>query len=194
MFEQMVNTCWAYIGGEAGAIAVCFGAFFIDAFVPVAPYLLIVIAFSIHPTLSFGLLLVMAAAAGEVLGNSTFYFVCKRFGLPQWVKRIMQKYTDFLFIKGEKLVFINRFVPVMPIVAPFIFVGGWSYWVSMAYIALGSVVKHSAMLILVSVFNYVFEPHYAQWFSLGMLAAIVVVSAVMSRQRSRMKPADAVGG
>jgi hypothetical protein len=55
-------------------------------------------------------------------------------------------------------------------------------------------VKHSALLIMVGVFNYAFEPRFAQWASLGMLAAVVIISAVVSKYRSRVRPAGAVSG
>jgi len=48
--------------------------------------------------------------------------------------------------QDERLLLLNRFVPVLPAAGAFIFAAGWRPWRALGFVALGSVLKYGILL------------------------------------------------
>src|SRR6058998_2828922 len=129
--------------GPVGSLVILVIIFALDAALfPALPEVWIVVTYTYRPTEMLGpvawagLLLAMAVA-GDVLGTSLLYvavrrWVVQRRRMPRWLERAMKKLTGFLLVQDERVILMNRVVPVIPMVGAFIAALGWDYRWSMA--------------------------------------------------------------
>src|SRR2546428_2923795 len=69
--------------------------------------------------------------------------------MPRWLEGAMKKWTSFLLVQDERVILMNRAVPVIPMVGAFIATLGWDYRRSMAYVAIGGLAKYAILLYVV---------------------------------------------
>src|SRR2546427_10983671 len=133
--------------------------FVVDAAViPTLPEVFVVGFFSLHsdlgiPPVVWGTALLGMALAGEATGNSLLYFAMNRAlvrtgRMPKRIEALMRRWTDFLLLHDERIILLNRVIPVVPFVGAFIAALKWSYPRSLAYILICAAVNYSALLIL----------------------------------------------
>lgn len=177
--------------GPHGAIGiVIFVAliFFIDAVVfPTLPELFFVIGFMYMPNdITFGIVLLVAASIGEILGISLLYGIVDRIRVPERIKKIADKYINFLMVSDERIFLVNRFAPMIPFAGAFIsIIEEWSYRKSMSYIILGCYLKYGLILLFSGFFYTFFSSDMAQTFTIVMIIAVIIISFVLSFYKKR---------
>ena len=165
--------------------------FVVDAAViPTLPEVFVVGFFSLHsdlgiPPVVWGAALLGMALAGEATGNSLLYFAVNRAlvrtgRMPKRIEALMRRWTDFLLLHDERIILLNRVIPVVPFVGAFIAALKWSYPRSLAYILIGAAVKYGALLLLVGAVGVTYDPSIAAWITLGLVVGLVVASAIGS--------------
>lgn len=176
--------------GPVGTLVALFLVFVVDAAViPALPELAVVLSFLYRTPgtdpISWALLLLGMAVAGEMVGNSLMYLwvrklVVDRGHLPKFVDRAMKGWTQLLLVRDERIILVNRIAPVVPFVGAFIAVVGWNYPRSLAFIVLGAAVKYSLLLLLVGYLGLVYDPSTATIITVAAVIALVGVSLTAS--------------
>lgn len=190
--------------GPAGTLVALLLLFVIDAaIIPTLPELALVLSYlyrdaSVDPLL-WALLLLGMAMAGELVGNTLMFLwvrklVVDRGHLPRVLDRAMRGWTQFLLVRDERIILVNRIAPVVPFVGAFIAVIGWSYPKSLVYIALGSAAKYSALLVLVGYLGLIYDPNTATLVTVIAVLALIALSVGASyflRRRAAAPPEGA---
>ena len=165
--------------------------FVVDAAViPTLPEVFVVGFYSLHKTLGvppllWGTALLAMSLAGEATGNTLLYLAVNRAlvrtgRMPRRIEAVMQRWTKFLLLHDERIILLNRVIPVLPFVGAFIAALKWRYPRSLAYILIGAGAKYSLLLLLVGVIGVAYDPAAAGWITLGLVVGLVVASAVGS--------------
>jgi len=176
----------AVIGPGAMLIGLFAVIFFDSMVVPVGPELLAIAIFMTNISPFWGLLIVAMVACGQILGSTILYLVGQHPRImPQYVKKMMNRYRSGLLIKDERMVFLNCFVPVLPFLGAFVAVAGWDYRKSMTYVATGGALKYSLFLGLSGTFSQLFEQGIAQRVSIIAVLCLLVASGVYGYSRRR---------
>jgi len=182
--------------GPVGSLVILVIIFALDAALfPALPEVWIVVTYAYRPTEMLGpvawagLLLAMAVA-GDVLGTSLLYvavrrWVVQRRRMPRWLERAMKKWTGFLLVQDERVILMNRVVPVIPMVGAFIAALGWDYRRSMAYVAIGGLAKYAILLYVVFAIGLAYDVATARWITLALVGVVVGLSFVVSWLRRR---------
>jgi len=185
--------------GWPGLLIAMFLIFLVDAAILPALPEVFIIAFYVQygilgvEPLPWAIALLMLAVAGEISGNGIIYTVSNKFlverkRMPKLIDKAIRGWANFLVVRGERVILVNRFAPAIPLIGIFIAVCKWNVRKSFTYIILGSLVKYSLLLALVGYLNVVYDPQVAQWLTLGAVVVIVVLSviaAVIRRRRLR---------
>ena len=191
--------------GPAGTLIALLLVFVIDAaIIPALPELALVLSYlyrgpDIHSIL-WALLLLGMAIVGEVIGNTLMFLwvrrlVVDRGHLPKLLERAMHGWTQFLLVRDERIILVNRIAPVVPFVGAFIAVIGWSYPRSVLYIVLGAAAKYSVLLVLVGYLGLIYDPNTATLVTVSAVLIIVGISIAASlviRRRAAAPPRSAV--
>ncbi len=177
--------------GVVGALLAMFLIFVADAaIVPTLPEVFVVGFYYLHgvfqvPPLLWAAALLAMALAGEATGNSLLYgavrySLVRRGKVPRRVERLMKRWTNFLILHDERIILLNRVVPVVPFVGAFIAVLRWDYPKSLAYIVAGASAKYAALLLLVGAVGLTYDPSLAGWVTLVLVLGLVGASAAGS--------------
>jgi len=180
--------------GPSGMLIGLLLVVFADAIViPLGPELLAIAIFSTNMDLGWAILIISVVAIAQVGGTTLLYLVGKHTNLlPKYVKKVMVKYKSALFIKDEKIVFVNCFVPVLPFLGAFMAVSKWNYAKSMSFVVLGGVIKYSLFLGLSRSFHYLFASGIAQKVSLLTVLCLLVASGLYALRRRKAFGTDKV--
>lgn len=181
--------------GPAGSLVILLVIFAVDAALfPALPEVWIVVTYTYRPELLgpvawAGLLLAMAIA-GDILGTTLLYvavhrWVVQRGRMPHWLERSMKKWTSFLLVRDERVILMNRAVPVIPMVGAFIATLRWDYRRSMAYVAAGGLAKYAVLLYVVFAIGVAYDVATARWITLALVTIVVALSFVASWVRRR---------
>lgn len=173
--------------GPTGSLLILFVIFAADAAVfPALPEVWTVVTYAYRPSsfdpLSWALLILGMAMAGEAVGNLALYLVVRRVvvrhgRMPSVLERAMRKWVDFLVVHDERIILVNRVAPVVPFVGAFIATLGWNVRTSLLYILVGAAVKYSALLALVGVVGIAYNTATARSVSLLLVVLTIFVSA-----------------
>lgn len=177
--------------GPAMALLALYLIFVIDAAIfPALPEIFAVLFFMANPlpdgsALIWGLAILAMAVLGELTGNTLLYLLVrnllvKKQKMPAFLDRLMKRYMNFLIVKDEKIILVNRIAPVVPFVGAFMAVCDWSYKRSISYIFLGSVAKYGLLLLLIGQFSLIYEKGTAQLVALVAVLAVIAISAIFS--------------
>jgi len=175
--------------GMLGMLAGLFVIVFFDAIViPVGPELLAIAIFYTDPgNPLWAACIVATVVVAQVAGCTFLYWLGKNPRLlPGRMRRLMEKYRDFLMLKSENVVFVNCFVPIMPFLGAFIAISKWDYKKCMFLVALGGAIKYSLVLGLSQSFRYLFERGIAQNVSLVVVLCILVASGIYALYKRRV--------
>jgi len=100
--------------------------------------------------------------------------------MPRWIKKKMNQYTQFLIVKDERLLLLNKAAPIVPYTGAFIAACDWDLRKSTAYIIVGSVAKFAFIVVLAWLSYDNLERELAPWVSMAIVAVILVASVVAS--------------
>ena len=185
--------------GWPGLLVAIFLIFMVDAAIlPALPEVFTVAFYVQYPALGvdpliWAIALLLTALMGEIAGNGIIYLAVSRMlvrkkRMPRIIDKAVKGWADFLVVKGEKVVLVNRFAPAVPLMGVFIAVCGWNVRKSFLYIAVGSLVKYSALLAIVGFLNVTYDPQLAQWLTLVLvviMVAISIIAAIIRKKKLR---------
>ncbi len=188
--EDIINT-FASLGDMGMLIAITVIIWIDGTAFPTLPEIWMIWIFGAHPSsFSWGLALVVVASCASLLGNFTLYSLVKLARLPRWVQRRMKQYTNFLIVKDERLLLLNRLAPIVPYTGAFIAACSWNVRKSAVYIFLSALAKFSAIVMISWLSFDNLKEEIAPWVSLAVIAVLLgasVVAAVVYKKRSGMK-------
>ncbi|MGQ0797403.1 MAG: hypothetical protein ACT4OI_06035 [Methanobacteriota archaeon] len=198
--DELLGGLFAFLG-LPGIVLGLFVVFVVDAALfPLLPELAIVLAFSFLPSgldpFAWAVALLAAAVAGEAVGNATLYVIVHRAlinrgRMPAMIERAMRRWIDFLVVRDERIILVNRVAPVVPLVGAFIATCGWDVRKSLAYVVGGAAGKYALLLALSGFLGVAYDPIVARWVTVAFVVGIVAVSLVASvvvRRRVRAPP------
>jgi len=107
------------------------------------------------------------------------------------MERAMKKWTSFLLVRDERVILMNRAVPVIPMVGAFIATLEWDYRRSMAYVAAGGLAKYAVLLYVVFAIGLAYDVATARWITLALVVIVVALSFLASWVRRRRIEASA---
>jgi len=181
-----------------GVIWVFAGLFlviFIDAVIfPMLPEVAILLAYAIAagsiPGVPLSGCILVVVILGEVSGTSLLYFLASHARLPPIIKKGMNRYVDIFFIRDERLILLNRAVPVLPVLGAFIAIRGWNFPKSITYVVAGCIVKYGLILMFITWSAWFYHSSLSFYVSLaavGILISLSLLGSYMLRRRARTK-------
>ena len=142
------------------------------------------------PLLAWGITIVIVATLAGLAGNLTLYSLVKIAKLPHWIQKKMRQYTQFLIVKDERLLILNRFAPIVPYTGAFVAACGWNLRKSVLYLAVSGMAK-SAVIVLISWLSFDnLRQEAAFWVAVGTVGILVgasIVSSLVYRWRARKR-------
>jgi uncharacterized protein YjeT (DUF2065 family) len=135
---------------------------------PLMPEVAAIVAFALHPTLAWGALLLALIVAMEVGAAMVLHGLVDTFGAPRLLRRLMAGYTTGMLLRDERLLLLNRIVPVLPVAGAFIAVNQWRPVRSFLFIAAGSAAKYALVFLLSGLAYEYFHGPWAMVASLGL--------------------------
>lgn len=172
--------------GTEGLLICIFLLFYIDALVfPTLPELFAVIIFMAQPMALFAIMILGTLAVAEILGISTLYYVVKKFKIPKRIQGAADKYCSMLLVKNEKIVLLNRVVPVLPFMGAFAAICNWNYRRVLAYTFIGGMLKYGAILALSGLFFAYMSTGMAQTVTVALVIGVIAISLVFSLMKGR---------
>ncbi len=179
--------------GGWGVVLCIFLIFLIDALLfPTLPELFFILGFSYNPSIGFGIELLAAAVVAEWIGIFSLYYVVKHIRIPAKVTRVVDKYVNFLVLKDERLLLLNRIAPTIPFAGAFIHIAGWNLKKCWFYITLGCILKYGVIMLL-SDQLYKYYAESAQTMTIILLVVILAISFALSyivRKRNNLDQKD----
>lgn len=186
--------------GPAGSLVAIFVIFAVDAALfPALPEAWIVVTYSYRPEAldptTWALLLLVMGVAGDVLGTTALYALVRRVlvqgrRMPKWLEAGMRRWTEFLIVRDERVILLNRLAPVVPFVGAFIATLRWDLKRSIAFVALGGFAKYAFLLFIVFAIGVAYNAGTARAITLALVLIVVAVSLIGSwlvRRRLRTK-------
>ena len=172
---------------ETGIILLIFFIFLIDALVfPTLPELFFVLGFMAHPSLSFGVELLLAATIAEVIGITALYWVVEHIRVPDRIKRIADRYVKFLVCSDERMLLVNRVAPMIPFAGAFVsLIDSWRLSRALFYVVLGCILKYGFILLMSDFFQRYFESGDAQFYTIVFIIAVIIISFIAAFMRKR---------
>lgn len=172
--------------GPAGMLIALALIFLIDAVIfPTLPELFTVLIFWYNPTPAWGILMMLVISAVEIVGLTTIYTIVKRVRVPSWIERRMKQYSGMLISPDEKIIFINRFAPVLPFVGAFVAVNDWSLRKSIYYTLIGSWIKYGLIILMSQTFYILFSRGIAEKATIVLILAVIGISLLLSHLRKK---------
>jgi len=148
---------------------------------PTLPEVWMVFLYGVHPdSFAWGAAIVITASAASLLGNFTLYSLVKVAKLPKWVQKKMKQYTNFLIVKDEKLLLLNRLAPIVPYTGAFIAVCNWNVKKSALYIFTSALAKFSIIVLISWASFESVKDEIAPFVSLAVVIILLVSSIIAS--------------
>ncbi|MCA1814418.1 MAG: hypothetical protein LC624_10785 [Halobacteriales archaeon] len=177
--------------GLLGQMVILFVVFFLDAVLfPMLPEAFVLYFYTIVPTVDFRLLshrgdliataslILTVVLLAEVLANGFLFTVVrwKKHAIPHRLQHAMNKWREFLLFRDERVILLNRVVPIMPFMGAFAAISPWDTRKAFLYLVVGGAMKYGLLLLIVGVAGLVFDPSLGWQFTIGLILAIVVLS------------------
>lgn len=181
MIGEDIISLFASLGDGGMLIAIAVIILIDGVGFPTIPEVWIVFIFGANPdSLIWGTALVLVASLSSLLGNFALYKLVKIAKLPTWIQRKMRQYTNFLIVKDERLLLLNRIAPVIPYTGAFIAACGWNLKRSAVYLFFGAIGKFSVIVILSWLSFDNLREDVAPWVSIGFVAVMLATSLIIS--------------
>jgi len=187
--DELIEGLFASLG-PAGSLLVLLVIFAVDAAVfPALPEAWIVLTYSFRPAgldaVSWAAVLLAMAVIGDLIGTSALYAAVRRLliqgnRMPKPLERAMRRWTQFLLLKDERIILLNRVAPVVPFVGAFIATLDWNVRKAIVFVLVGGLVKYTFLLFIVFVIGVAYDLATARWITLGLVIAVVAASILGS--------------
>lgn len=176
--------------GLVGLLLSIFLIFYIDAIIfPTLPELFVILIFfagqGLMPELEFAVLMLITIALAEILGVLTLYSVIIRIRVPERIERVIHKYRDFLLVRDERMVLVNRIAPILPFLGAFAAICRWDLRKTLIYTVIGGTVKYGLILAMAGSLAYYYEAGVARTVTFILVLVIIVVSFALSYYRKK---------
>ncbi len=168
--------------GDAGMLIAIAVIIWIDgtAF-PTLPEAWMIFIFGTHAdSFMWGAAVVLVASVASLAGNFTLYYLVKAAKLPKRVQKAMKAYTNWLILKDERLLILNRFAPLIPYTGAFIAVCNWNLKKCAVYILVSAIAKFSVYIVIFWLSFESLKDEVAPWVSLGIVAIVILASVIAS--------------
>jgi len=168
--------------GVFGMALALYFIFLIDSMIfPALPDFFLLVIFLTNPgSIEWGIALLIIAVAASFSGNTILYLLVKKYSLPKWMKKAMQKYSNMLIVSDERILLINRIAPVLPYTGAFIAVNNWNYRKAISYIIFGAGIKFGFLLLLSGTFYTLFKKGVAQEATFLLIILTILISLIAS--------------
>ena len=124
--------------------------------------------------------MVLVATAASLAGNFTLYSLVKAARLPHRIERRMKQYTNFLLVKDEKLLLLNRLAPVVPYTGAFMAVCNWNLRKCFLYLSTSAIAKFSAIGLIAWASYDNLRQDIAPWVSIAVVLVLLTASIIAS--------------
>lgn len=180
VIEELYDALLAF--GDGGALLAIALIIWIDGTLfPTLPEVWLVLVFGLYPdSFEWGVAVVIVASAASLIGNLTLYSLVKVARLPRWIERKMKQYTEFLLVKDERLLLLNRLAPVVPYTGAFIAVCNWDIRKSVLYLGTSAVAKFTAIGLIAWASYDNLRQEVAPWVSIGIVLILLSASVIVS--------------
>lgn len=172
-------------------LLLAFLLFYLDSMViTILPEVLIILIFAARPgnvqIYEWALLLLIMANVGDVLGNFTIYLLFKKWNwFHKRVSNVLRKYVEFLVLKDEKLILLNRVAPALPMCGVFMAACNWNVKKSLFYIYIGGLIKMSIILFLFGYLAHVYSEDTAFYITLIFVVVFLVISFFLGKAEKK---------
>lgn len=178
--DEIIN----FFGGAGGGgmLLALYIIFLIDSMMfPALPDFFLLVIYSTNPgNAAWGAALLGIAVFASFSGNSLLYLIVKKYSPPNFIKKLMKRYSKMLVVKDEKILLINRVAPVLPYTGAFIAINNWDYWKAITYIVVGAAIKFGFLILLSGTFYKLFERGIAEKATFLLIVATLGISAFAS--------------
>jgi len=169
--------------GDQGILLCIFFIFLLDALlIPTLPELFFILGLGANPSWPFGLAVLGAGFAGEMVGVFFLYVLVRRTGLPKRIDRALKKYVNFLVVSDEKVMIINRIAPMVPFCGAFMAImrKRWDVRKCLFWLILGYILKYGLIMIMGQSIASYFDSGTSRTVMLVAIIIIMVISAVVA--------------
>lgn len=176
--------------GLVGWLLAIFLIFYIDAILfPTLPELFVIIIFfagqGTIPDLEFAVLILITIAIAETMGVLTLYSLVSRIRIPPRMEKAIHKYRDFLLVRDERMILINRIAPILPFLGAFVAICKWNLRKTLTYTVIGGTIKYGLIIAMAGSLVYYFEAGIARTVTVVIVLIIIVVSFILSYYRKK---------
>lgn len=176
--------------GLAGWLLSIFLIFYIDAILfPTLPELFVIIIFfagqGTIPDWQYAMLILITIALAEVAGVLTLYYIVSRIRVPGRIERIIHRYRDFLVVRDERMILVNRIAPILPFLGAFVAICRWSLRKTIIYTVIGGTIKYGFILAMASYLVAYYETGVARTATLVLVLVIIALSFALSYYRRK---------
>ena len=148
---------------------------------PTLPEVWMIFIFGVHAdSFMWGAAVVLVASVASLAGNFTLYYLVKAAKLPKRVQKAMKAYTNWLILKDERLLILNRFAPLIPYTGAFIAACNWNLKKCAVYIFTSAIAKFSFYIVIIWFSFESLEDDIAPWVSLAIVAVVILASVIAS--------------
>ncbi|MEM0448626.1 MAG: hypothetical protein QW520_02255 [Methanomassiliicoccales archaeon] len=178
--------------GLIGLLLSVFFIFYIDAILfPTLPELFVILIFFAGQELmpefqwEFAVLILLTIAMAEIAGVLTLYNLVRRIKVPTRIEKVIMKYRDFLLVRDERMILVNRIAPILPFLGAFVAICKWSLRKTLFYTVLGGMLKYGIILAAAGYLVYYFEAGVARLVTFLLVLIIIGISFALSFYRKR---------
>ena len=151
--------------------------------IPLMPEIAVLLAFSLHPTLGAGLGLLGIVVIMEVFASLLLYCMVRFIGMPSRIERLLAGYSKSLLLNDERLLLLNRVIPVLPMSGAFIHLRRWRLGRSFAFLALGSFAKYGLLLLVAGTARSYFQSGTALLVGFSLAGVFLAISWTVAIRR-----------
>lgn len=182
---------WLVVLAASHPFLLLAGLFSLDGMgIPVLPEVATLVVFAPDPTLGWGLQILAIIVAAETVATAVLYLLVRRIGLPARLERAMARYTGMLLGRDERLILLNRVMPVLPAVGAFMHAAQWRPMRSLAFVAVGSAAKYGALLAGSALAFQLMGAREATLLSVGCAVLFVGLSWLVAWRRRKAQAPD----
>ncbi|MCA1819039.1 MAG: hypothetical protein ABR562_01460 [Thermoplasmatota archaeon] len=151
--------------------------------VPLMPEVAVLLAFNLRPTFGWGAWLLALVVVMEVSASLLLYGIVRYIGIPARLERLLAGYSKTLLVNDERLLLLNRVVPVLPMSGAFVHIRRWRLGRSFLFLGAGSLAKYGLLLMVAATAYAYFQSGTALAVGLSLAGLFLAVSWTVALRR-----------